>query len=63
LHQAVRSRKAGHSLIDLGATVMTFLAVRVSRKPADAEHRYGHGKIESISALVETACSSYYQAW
>src|SRR3974390_1181508 len=47
--------EAGHSLIDLGATVITFLAVHVSGKPADAEHHYGHGKIESISALVETA--------
>ena len=47
--------EAGHSLIDLGATVMTLLAVRVSGKPADAEHHYGHGKIESVSALAETA--------
>ena len=47
--------EAGHSLIDLGATVMTFLAVRVSGKPADAEHHYGHGKVESVSALAETA--------
>ena len=47
--------EAGHSLIDLGATVMTYAAVRISGKPADAEHHYGHGKIESISALAETA--------
>jgi cation diffusion facilitator family transporter len=47
--------EAGHSLIDLGATVMTFLAVRIAGKPADEEHHYGHGKIESISALAETA--------
>ncbi|MBV9261693.1 MAG: cation-efflux pump [Pseudolabrys sp.] len=47
--------EAGHSLIDLGATIMTYVAVRVSGKPADAEHHYGHGKIESISALAETA--------
>jgi cation diffusion facilitator family transporter len=47
--------EAGHSLIDLGATVMTYSAVRVSGKPADEEHHYGHGKIESISALAETA--------
>lgn len=47
--------EAGHSLIDFGATVMTYIAVRVSGKPADAEHHYGHGKIESISALAETA--------
>ncbi len=47
--------EAGHSLIDLGATVMTYAAVRVSGKPADAEHPYGHGKFESVSALAETA--------
>jgi cation diffusion facilitator family transporter len=47
--------EAGHSLIDLGATVMTYGAVRVSGKPADAEHQYGHGKFESVSAFAETA--------
>jgi len=47
--------EAGHSLIDLGATVMTYGAVRISGRPADEEHHYGHGKIESISALAETA--------
>lgn len=46
--------EAAHSLIDLGATVMTYVAVRMSGKPADEEHHYGHGKIESISALAET---------
>ncbi|MGA7488362.1 MAG: cation-efflux pump [Xanthobacteraceae bacterium] len=47
--------EAAHSLIDVGATVMTYYAVRVSDKPADEEHHYGHGKIESMSALAETA--------
>src|ERR671934_342606 len=47
--------EAAHSLIDLGATVMTYFAVRFSGKPADAEHHYGHGKVESVSALAETA--------
>lgn len=47
--------EAGHSLIDLGATVMTYFAVRISGKPADAEHHYGHGKVEAVSALAETA--------
>jgi cation diffusion facilitator family transporter len=47
--------EAGHSLIDLGATLMTYTAVRISGKPADAEHQYGHGKFESVSALAETA--------
>src|ERR1044071_1388917 len=47
--------EAAHSLIDLCATIMTYVAVRISGKPADEEHHYGHGKIESISALAETA--------
>ena len=47
--------EAAHSLIDLGATVMTYFAVRASGKPADEEHHYGHGKVESVSALAETA--------
>ncbi|HEY7998579.1 MAG TPA: cation diffusion facilitator family transporter [Pseudolabrys sp.] len=47
--------EAGHSLIDLGATAMTYAAVRISGKPADAEHQYGHGKFESVSAFAETA--------
>ena len=47
--------EAGHSLLDLSATVLTYFAVRISGKPADAEHQYGHGKIESVSALAETA--------
>jgi cation diffusion facilitator family transporter len=47
--------EAGHSLIDLSATVLTYFAVRFSGKPADREHHYGHGKIESVTALAETA--------
>jgi cation diffusion facilitator family transporter len=47
--------EAAHSLIDLGATVMTYFAVRISKKPADEEHHYGHGKVESVAALAETA--------
>src|SRR5262245_46217154 len=47
--------EAGHSLLDLAATVMTYFAVRISDKPADAEHHYGHGKVESVTALAETA--------
>jgi cation diffusion facilitator family transporter len=47
--------EAAHSLLDFAATVMTYFAVRVSGKPADEEHHYGHGKVESVTALVETA--------
>jgi cation diffusion facilitator family transporter len=47
--------EAAHSLLDLAATVFTYFAVRISGKPADQEHQYGHGKIESVAALAETA--------
>lgn len=40
-----------HSLTDLIATVVTWLVVRFSDRPADTEHHYGHGKAESLSAL------------
>ncbi|WIG51539.1 MAG: Cobalt-zinc-cadmium resistance protein [Afipia sp.] len=43
--------EALHSSVDLIATVVTWVVVRVSDKPADAEHHYGHGKLESLSAL------------
>jgi cation diffusion facilitator family transporter len=43
--------EALHSSVDLIATVVTWLVVQVSGKPADAQHHYGHGKIESLSAL------------
>src|SRR3982075_2965570 len=43
--------EALHSSVDLVATVITWLVVRVSDLPADKEHHYGHGKIESLSAL------------
>ncbi len=46
---------AAHSLLDVAATTMTWLAIRAAAKPADDEHHYGHGKIESIAALAETA--------
>src|SRR5262245_30189960 len=46
--------EAAHSALDFAATVMTWYAVRVSGKPADAEHHYGHGKVESVTALIET---------
>lgn len=46
--------EAGHALIDLGATILTWLAVKTAEKPADDEHHFGHGKIEAIAALAET---------
>jgi cation diffusion facilitator family transporter len=46
--------EALHSILDLVAAVITYLSVRVSDKPADADHQYGHGKFENFSAFVET---------
>src|SRR3954465_7215188 len=43
--------EALHSSVNLVATVITWLVVRVSGQPADEEHHYGHGKLESLSAL------------
>jgi cation diffusion facilitator family transporter len=43
--------EALHSSVDVVATVITWMVVRVSDRPADKEHHYGHGKLESISAL------------
>jgi cation diffusion facilitator family transporter len=46
--------EAAHSALDLVAALLTLFAVRWSSKPADNDHPYGHGKIESLSGLVET---------
>jgi cation diffusion facilitator family transporter len=46
--------EAAHSGLDLIAAIITFLSVRVSDKPADADHQYGHGKVENFSAFIET---------
>lgn len=45
--------EAAHSGIDLMASGITLLAVRVSDRPADEDHNYGHGKLESLSAAFE----------
>lgn len=47
--------EAAHALVDTGATVVTYFAVKAAHKPADAEHNYGHGKFESLAALAEMA--------
>lgn len=46
--------EAAHSALDLVAAVVTLMSVRVSDKPADAQHQYGHGKVENFSAFIET---------
>lgn len=46
--------EALHSALDLVAALITWFSVRLSDKPADQDHNYGHGKIENFSAFIET---------
>src|SRR2546423_7517880 len=46
--------EAAHSGLDLIAAVITFFSGQGSDKPADADHQYGHGKVEDFSAFIET---------
>ncbi len=55
--------EAIHSLIDFCATIITYLAIHWSDQPADAEHHYGHAKIESVAALIETALLFLVTGW
>jgi cation diffusion facilitator family transporter len=55
--------EAAHSGLDLIAALLTYFSVAVSDKPADADHQYGHGKIENFSAFVETGLLLLTCAW
>jgi len=55
--------EAAHSGLDLVAALVTFFAVRISGKPADKQHTYGHGKIENLSALFETLLLLATSVW
>lgn len=46
--------EAAHSGLDFLAALMTFVAVKIAARPPDKEHQYGHGKIENLSAFIET---------
>ena len=46
--------EALHSALDLIAAMMTYFAVKIADKPADSDHNFGHGKVENLSALLET---------
>lgn len=55
--------EALHSALDFCAASITFFAVRASSAPADKQHPFGHGKIENISALVETFLLAITCSW
>jgi cation diffusion facilitator family transporter len=47
--------EAIHSLMDLVAAIMAFFSIRIAARPADADHPYGHGKVENVSGVIEAA--------
>jgi cation diffusion facilitator family transporter len=55
--------EAAHSGLDLAAAMVTCFAVRAASKPPDRDHAYGHGKVENLSALVETLLLLATCAW
>ena len=54
---------AAHSALDLAGATLTFFSVRVSDKPADEEHTYGHAKVENLSAFIEAGLMAVSCAW
>jgi cation diffusion facilitator family transporter len=46
--------EAAHNGLDIGASALTYVAVREADKPADEDHPFGHAKIEAVAALAQT---------
>lgn len=55
--------EAAHSMLDFLATIVTYVSIRVSDKPPDETHQFGHGKFESVSALTATGLLFVTTAW
>src|SRR5271165_7513758 len=54
---------AAHSALDLVGVTLTYFSVRLSDKPADEDHTYGHGKFENLSAFAEAGLMAVSCAW
>ncbi len=54
---------AAHSGLDMVGSTLTFFSVRVSDKPADEDHTYGHGKFENFSSFGEVLLMAASSAW
>ncbi|HTB97176.1 MAG TPA: cation diffusion facilitator family transporter [Terracidiphilus sp.] len=54
---------AAHSGLDMAAAALTLFSVRVSDKPADEGHTYGHGKFENLSSFFEAGLMILSCAW
>jgi len=55
--------EVAHSGLDLVAALMTFIAIHLADRPADASHHYGHGKVENLSALLEALLLLFTAVW
>jgi len=55
--------EAVHTVIDLLAAVMAFYSIKISDKPADEEHPFGHGKFENLSAVIEALLIFVASGW
>ncbi len=55
--------EAVHSIIDLAASSIAFFAVRQADRPPDGHHTYGHGKIESLSGVIESLLMIFVALW
>ncbi len=55
--------ESAHSGIDMIASALTLYSVQVADRPADDDHAYGHGKVESLSAFVETGLMLASSVW
>ena len=55
--------EALHSLLDLVAAIITYVSVSISDKPADKDHNYGHGKVENLSAFLESILIWVTSVW
>lgn len=52
-----------HSTMDLAASIIAFFSVRISSRPADKQHPYGHGKFENISGVIESILIFIASLW
>ncbi len=55
--------EAIHSFMDLLASVIAYFSVRISDKPADNRHPYGHGKFENVSGVAEAMLIFIAAGW
>ena len=51
-HSAAMVSDAVHSLSDVFATLIAYIGRRISEKPADKEHPYGHERFECIASII-----------